>query len=474
MEQTQTPEETLEAAQLVSTPAIDEAGQRAGSVAALEKRAVSATVWTVLDYGLSQSLRVVNSLVLTHLLLPSAIGEMTLVTTLIVGVTLLSDVGLQPSIIQNSRGDDPVFLDTAWTIQVLRGLIMWIGACILAIPAAHFYHDPPLAKILPVLALTTIITGFNSTGLLTLSRHMGVRRLFFVDTSTQVVTLVFTIGWAYASHTVWALVAGAIFSNAFRLVLSHLPMFVPGHRNRFSLDRESLREIFAFGKWIFLGTAFFFFASQADRLLLGRLTTMTVLGVYSVAFQISDVPRSVINAFSSRVGFPFAARLKDLAPEEFRRRYLRYRLYVLLAGAAMLSIMSAWGGYVVSRVYPTRYHDAVWMIPILAIGLWHTLLYNTSAPALMARGISAYNASGNAAYAAAMLVGIPIGYTMYGLPGAIVAIAAGDFPLYVVTQFGAVKHGIKPLRQDFLLTLVFLACLALNFWIHKLVLGAYY
>lgn len=465
MEQTLTTEEALDAQSVASAVASEDAA----AIKTLEKRAVSATMWTVLDYGLSQCLRVVNSLVLTHLLLPSAFGEMGLVMTLIVGVTLLSDVGLGPSIIQNQSGDDPAFLDTAWTIQVIRGGVLWLGACLLAVPASWFYHDPQLSKILPILALNTLLMGFNSTGLLTLSRHMGVRRLFFIDSSTQVFSLVVTVAWAMMHASVWALVAGSLASNIFRLTLSHISWFVPGHRNRFLLDKKSLQEIFSFGKWIFLGTALFFFASQADRLVMGRLVSMTTLGIYSIAFQISDVPRSVINAFSSRVGFPFAARLAHLPIEEFRTRFLRYRLYVLSAGAALLSIMAVWGSLVIIKVYPPTYSEAEWMIPVLAIGLWHTLLYNTTSPALLARGISTYNAGGNAAWCAAMFLGIKIGFDHFGLFGALVAIAAGDLPLYFVTEWGATRHGVKPVRQDILMTVFFLACLAGNFALRHVV-----
>ena len=471
MEQTLTSPETLEAASLVSSePDVrPESGPASTEdIQKLESVAISATVWTVLDYGLSQCLRVVNSLVLTHLLLPAAVGEMGLVMTLSVGVTLLSDFGLGPSVIQNSRGDQPEFLNTAWTIQVARGVGLWLISVALSFPAAHFYHDPTLVRVLPILALNTILIGFNGTSLLTLSRHMGVRRLFFIDSSTQVFSLLVTVGWAYLHPSVWALVAGSLASNIYRMTLSHLSWVVPGHRNRFALHRESVQEIFHFGKWIFLGTALFFFASQADRLVLGRLVTMTTLGIYSIAFQISDVPRSVINAFSSRVGFPLASRLAHLPIAEFRERFLRYRLYVLLAGAFLLSVMAVWGGYIITLLYPTRYGDAVWMIPILALGLWHTLLYNTTSPALLSLGVSTYNAGGNALYCAAMLLGIPVGFHFFGLFGAMIAIAAGDLPLYVVTQIGAVRNGVKPLKQDLLLTLVFLAFLAMNYGVRHL------
>lgn len=433
----------------------------------LESRALRATLWTVVSYGAAQSLRVVNSLVLTRLLVPSAFGQMTLVTTVIVGITLLSDIGLGPSIIQSARGDDPRFLNTAWTLQVIRGTVMWMVALLLSWPAARFYHDPTLLKVLPVLALSMILTGFNSTNLLTLSRHMSVRRLFAIDFSTQVVALLVTVAWAYRWPSIWALVGGNLASSLYRLTLSHRASIVPGIRNRFLWDKESLSNILHFGKWIFLGTAFFFFASQADRLILGKVVSLSVLGVYGIAFSLSDIPRSVIGAFSSKVGYPFIAKIIHLPLAEFRAQYLRYRVFALLIGAFLLSLMVVFGDQLVLRLYKPAYADGAWMVPILALGLWHTLLYQTTNPVLFSLGKSKYNAMGNAAYCAAVLIGIPVAFHFYGLLGAVIAVAAGDFPLYLVIQSGAVREGIRPLKQDLQMTSAFVGLMVLEFGLRK-------
>lgn len=448
-----------EAAPAPGSDSAPPAGSRS-VVSVLESSALRATVWTVISYGAAYGLRAVNSLILTRLLPPSAFGEIILVSTLITGITLLSDIGLEPSVVQSPRGDDPRFLNTAWTLQAARGAALWLIALALTIPAARWYHDPALAPLLAVLAVSCILSGFNSTGLLTLSRHMGVRRSFAIDFSTQIVALLVTVAWALRWHTVWALVAGNLVSGLYRLALSHMQRITPGVRNRFELDRPSLREIVHFGKWIVLGTAFFFFASQSDRLILGRLTTMTMLGVYGIAYQISDIPRQVIRSFSQRVGFPFVAKLRHLPQSDFRARFLRYRGMALAFGAVILSLMAVWGDQLILRFYPARYHEGAWIVRVLALGLWHTLLYDTTQPVLFSFGKSTYNAIGNACYCAAMLLGIPLGFHYFGLTGAVVAVAAGDFPLYLVTQYGSHREGLRPLRQDALLTLLFLAMLA--------------
>ena len=147
----------------------------------LESKAMRATFWTVMDYGCSMGLRVVNSLVLTRLLMPESFGLMALVSTLVVGIGLISDIGLAPSVIQNPRGDEPTLLNTVWTLQILRGLGIFAVSLILAWPMSLIYHEPRLMGLLPALGATVVISSFNSTNLLSMSRHMGVRRLFLLD-----------------------------------------------------------------------------------------------------------------------------------------------------------------------------------------------------------------------------------------------------------------------------------------------------
>lgn len=431
---------------------------------ALEKKALQASVWSILEYGFGMGLRVVSSLVLTRLLLPAYFGEITLVTTLIAGINLLSDIGLGSSIIQSARGDDPVFLNTAWTLQLLRGVLLWLIALAISRPMAGFYHDPHLHSLLPVLALSTLISAFNSTNLLTLSRHMGVRRLFAIDGSTAVVLLVVTIVWAWLRPSVWAIVAGQLISTLYRLCISHIPSVAPGIRNSFCWDRKSLDNIVHFGRWITIATAFYFFASQADRLILGHRISLALLGIYGLAYQISDVPRAIILAVGTRVAYPFIAKIIHQPVDRFKATFLHYRFFALLAAAVLLAIMVNWGGLLVVHLYDRRYREAAWMVPILALGLWQTVLYQTTYPVLLSLGRPKYNAIGNVFYCLFVCTSIPVAFHFFGMAGGVAAVAAGDFPLYVAIQLGLTRNGVGPWLQDLKMTALFVSTvLALHY-----------
>jgi O-antigen/teichoic acid export membrane protein len=103
------------------------------------------------------------------------------------------------------------------------------------------------------------------------------------------------------------------------------------------------------------------------------------------------------------------------------------------------------------------------MVPLLALGLWHTLMYATTMPALLSLGKSRYQAIGNAVYCASVVVAIPVGFHFFGMFGAVVAVALGDLPTYFVLATGASREGVSTWRQDLEATGIFLALLGVGF-----------
>ena len=105
--------------------------------------AVRGTVLTISSFGVSQVIRLISSLLLARMLLPDAFGLMALVNAFMQGMEMLTDFGVSANIIQSRRGQDPVFLRTAWTVQILRSVVLWGVCASLAGPVAAFFaaHD---------------------------------------------------------------------------------------------------------------------------------------------------------------------------------------------------------------------------------------------------------------------------------------------------------------------------------------------
>jgi O-antigen/teichoic acid export membrane protein len=422
----------------------------------LVAKATTGTVWTIVAYAATQVVRLLSSIVLSRLLLPQYFGLMALLNTMIIGLNLFSDFGLLPSVIRSEKGDEPRYLDTVWTVQVLRGLGLWLACAALSWPAAAYYHDMRLLQLGPVLGFSIVISSFGSTSLITLNKHMEVRKVALLELFVQTFQLIVTVLIALIYPSVWALVAGRLASDAARSVISHF--MIPGYRNRFALDRDTVRDLLSFGKWVFASTAVTFLASQSDRLVLGKLVSMTTLGLYGIAFALADIPRQIIIAFGGRIGLPFVARFSRLERSEFRAVVLRYRRVVLLVGAVLLAVVVNMSDLFLTHVYDVRYRGAAWIAPILALGLWHTILYTTTGLCLTAIGELRYNVTGYIFTALVLLLAVPASFHTWGLLGAVWVVSFSDVPVYLSNLYGLWRQSLLPLAQDIQMTLVFVLC----------------
>ncbi|WAL59448.1 oligosaccharide flippase family protein [Thermocoleostomius sinensis] len=427
----------------------------------LKKRAVQGLVWTLVGYGGGQVLRLGGNLILTRLLFPEFFGLMALVNIFIMGLALFSDVGIGVSIIQNKRGEEPDFANTAWTIQVIRGFGLWLVCLLMAAPMAQFYNEPQLQWLIPVVGLTTVIGGFNSTAFYLMERNLAVRQLTLMELVTQIIQLVVMVIWAYFDASVWSLAVGSLVSTAIKTIWSFY--LIPGYSNRFTWEKSAARELFSIGRWIFVSTAFTFLAEQADRLLLGKLFSLELLGVYGIALMLSDVPRSIAISLGGKVIFPAVSMLIDLPRYELRSKLLRNRKPLLLGLTAMMMLLISFGDYLIYLLYDERYEDAAWMLPILALGIWPRLLCSTVEASLTALGKVHYTAIGNFTRMAFTIVGILVGFAWLGNLGAVLAVALNDLFYYAVVTYGLHREKIGCLTQDIQATgllfagLVFLA-----------------
>ena len=403
------------------------------------------SVWTLVGYGSGQALRLLNNLILWRLLYPEAFGLMAIVSVCQVGLAMFSDIGIGPGIVQHERGDDPIYLNTAWTIQVVREFLLCAAACLIAAPIAAFYHEPQLAQLLPAAALASLVSGFNSTRLFTATRTISLGRITAVDLAAQSASLVVMIGWAWLHRSIWALIAGSAVYNVIKMVLSHT--FLPGIRNRFRWDPTCARAMLRFGRWIFFSTLLTFIVMQSDRLIFGKLIPMGMLGVYSVATTWAGMPFAIVSRVFSTVIFPLLARVHHEGANFSQILRNTRRPWLILGGCATACLVSA-GPTLIHLLYEPRAENAGWIIQVIGSGVWLLSLESANGVALLALGQPKWLAAGNAAKLVGMVLLIPLGYSSFGFPGAVVALAGTELLHYAATTVGAYRRRVACLSQD--------------------------
>ena len=434
----------------------------------LRARALRGSVLTFLQFGGENALRLISNLILTRLLFPEAFGLMALVMVVIAGVAMFSDIGTNSAIIQHKRGEEPDFLNTAWTMQVLRGVLLWLVICLLARPMANFYDEPLLAAILPVAGLTALIDGFRSTRTEVLIRQLQLGRLTALNLATQIISLVVVAVLAWLLQSVWALAIGNVVGSLISVIMSHIAL--PGHPNRFRLERDAFFALFRYGKYIFAATIAAFLATQGDRAILGKFVSLADLGIYNIAYFLASVPLLLAGVVGNRVVFPLYAQRPPWENPENRPKIARARVLVssvVFLGSAILAFVGMW---LIELLYDPRYHSAGPTLVLIVLGSLPGLITHTYPNLLLAAGQSGRFAVAITSRAivntALLLWAIPV-FGVAGVPLAMFGSAVITYPLIV--------YLILPLRgwdvrHDMAFAAFTAALIAVIVWIHPEIL----
>lgn len=394
----------------------------------MKARAVRGTLLTGFSTGAQNLIRLGGNLILTRLLFPEAFGLMAIVYVVLSAVRTFSDIGLTASVVQHEKGGDPLFLDTAWSLQIIRGLLLSIVIWLLAAPIAGFYEQPELAAILPVIGLSTFIQGFNSMQIATARRDLLLGRLTFLELAKQVLGLMATILLVMYFRSVWALVYGFLFGTVVLAVLSHLVL--PGRKSRLGFHWPYARGMLQFGAFIFLSSAGAFFLTQGDRIILGKITSMEELGIYTIAFFLATVPILLAQALSNKIVFPLYARRSPWKSEANRRNVFKARRLITGITFAGLIFFALVGQALAEFLYDPRYHSAGQMIALLAIAHMPIAIVADHREVALAAGHSGKYALISLTLAAAQMGTMMLFGSWFGLNGVIVGIAVAPLLIY--------------------------------------------
>ncbi|WP_426609736.1 oligosaccharide flippase family protein [Bradyrhizobium sp. McL0616] len=416
------------------------------------------TLWTTGAYGLGLLLRVGTNVIMTRLLAPELFGLMSIVFTLWAGVEFLTDVGIGQNIVHNKKAEDPDFYNTAWTLGVIRNAVLWLICLAAAMPMANFYHAPILAFVVPITLIGMLINGFASVGRPLLQKRMQVARIVAFDLTVSFISSIGHILLAYIWPTIWALVLGNLIASITGLVGSYL--LLPGIRQRFFISKQYALEILHFGKWVFAAQAVYFLSTYFDRLYLAKVVPLEVFGIYGIARSISELLGSLVLRLGNLVLFPYIASQSMTPRADLRAHLAPIRTKFLLLAAIGVSIFVAFADLAIKLLYDERYHAATWMLPVLVIGSWFSILASVNESTLLGLGKPSYGAVANTSKFIFLLIGLALGVKFYGLLGGVAVFALADLMRYFPILAGQMRERFSFGVQDMLLTLaVFLLIL---------------
>jgi len=274
-----------------------------------------------------------------------------------------SQTGFQQALVQKKE-DIKSYLDSAWTVLILRGFILFAILFFIAPYAAIFFDAPEAKSIIQVIGFAVLLQAFTNIGVIYFQKELEFNKQFIYQLSGTLADFIVAISAVLILKNVWALVLGLLAGSFARFVVSYL---IHPYRPHLSFDLGRAKELFGFGKWVLGSSILVFLITQGDDIFVGKLLGVAALGFYQMAYRISNMPATEITHVISQVTFPAYSKLQDNIPK-LREAYLK-----VLQVTAFLSFPVAGLIFVLAPDFTRIFLGEKWMpmVPaMMVLVLW--------------------------------------------------------------------------------------------------------
>lgn len=421
-----------------------------------KKKLFVAGFWVILIFGLGQLVRLGSNLIVTRMLEPEMFGVMAIVYVVTAGIAMFSDVGLWAFIVRHKDPSNPHLLSAVWTLQVIRGWLMYLGLVLFALGlwvgnqyTPDYFHGVYADSRLPLLILiagaASVISAYKSMASPVMSRQMQLGKLEMIDFTSQVAGVLIMLVWVWVYPSIWALVSAGLVST---LVSTWLSYVVFPYRHKILWDKAIVKEVFHFGKWIVIASTLTYFFMQGDRLFLAGAISATELGIYSIAFMLAGVLTSITHSVAAKIAFPALSSTVHSNRQNLKQRYYKIRAYLDSSTFLVTGVLVALAPTIVAILYDSRYIDAGWMFQILIFSVVGNSLSAISIECLSALSITKVNMWVMLARTIGLLIGLPLFYSLYGLQGAIWVVALNPLLALPIVYWALSKNAIFSLFKE--------------------------
>ncbi len=335
------------------------------------KSIAKGAIWMVLFKLIERSIGLISTIILARLLFPADFGLIAMAMSIIAVLELLGAFGFDMALIQKSDTTRSHF-DTAWSFNIILALVSAVILLLLAYPAAVFYEEPRLEIVIYFLAAGTFIAGFQNIGVVYFRKELEFNKEFQFLLGKKLASFCVTIPLAFILQSYWALVFGILAGKIGSVLLSY---YVHNYRPRFDLSARS--ELFHFSKWLLLNNILYFIKLRSADFIIGKTSGSHSLGLYSIAFEISNLPTTELIAPINRAIYPGYTKM-TADTNTLQQGFLNVIAIIILFALPAGTGIAVSADLLVKVVFGDKWLEAIPLIKILSFyGVFTALQTNT-------------------------------------------------------------------------------------------------
>jgi O-antigen/teichoic acid export membrane protein len=189
---------------------------------------------------------------------------------------------------------------------------------------------------------------------------------------------------------------------------------------------------------------------NSDKFVLAGLIDKRMYGIYSIALVMANVLQGLAQKMCMTIAYPALAEVHRERPRDLARTLSKFQwaydgIITLLAGVLITGAPA-----VIGVLYDARYHEAGWMLSILALGVVG-LRYQIVEECYQATGAPHLQTLANLLRLCSLVCGVVIGLRFWGVPGAISAVALCQFSVWPLAIWFRANRRIFSWRSEAIL-----------------------
>ena len=246
------------------------------------------------------------------------------------------DSGFSQTLIRKAQPTDEEYRSVL-QFNIVTSLILYALFVVVAIPVAHFYNQPIIADIAPVLFLLLPINALCVVQTVMFTREFRFALLSKIVFSASLISGVAAVVMAMCGCGIWALVAQRILMMAIKAAAF---WWIRRWRSTARYSGQALRAMAPFSLRLLATDLIASIYNNVAQLFIGKMHATSTLGYYSQAQKLKDLPvTSTVQAVQG-VTYPALSKLSE-DDVKFSQGFLRIvRLMGFVLFPAMLCFVA--------------------------------------------------------------------------------------------------------------------------------------
>jgi O-antigen/teichoic acid export membrane protein len=329
-----------------------------------EEQTIQSGIWlSVLNVG-DRVLQLVKVIVIARILSPKAFGLLGIALLVFSGLRSLSSLGFDAALVQNKNENIDPYLNTAWLIKIARGLLITIIAFFAAPYLAELFNEPQSQPLIRVIVAANLLLSLQNPAVVYFTKNLNFHKEFVYQLGGRLVDISVAVVLALILKNVWALAWGITAMNFTKFCISYL---IHDFRPNIEFNSQYGKEMFGFGKWMFVTSILLFIFLQGDDAFVGWFFGATILGYYQLGYRFSNAPATEVAQVISRVAYPAFSKIQNEISK------LRTGFYRVLQFSVVISFPMAAGIVAVTPQFVPVIFGKQWspMIPLMqGLAVW--------------------------------------------------------------------------------------------------------